>query len=129
MIGCSLNSAEARARNLICCKSIISVLPPLIICNKFPPINLFYSSPSRINVDFYPTNSDNVGCQLYVELISKNSRNHKIIIAPSRIPKNSEKYQPCHLSYYFLFGVLHVKNKSKTCCGSLNLSWFIRNIK
>jgi hypothetical protein len=34
MIGCSLKYSKARARNLICCKSLISVLPRLIICNK-----------------------------------------------------------------------------------------------
>ena len=34
MVGCSLKCSKARARNLICCNSLISVLPPLIICNK-----------------------------------------------------------------------------------------------
>ena len=34
MVGCSLKCSKARARNLICCNSLISVLPPLTICNK-----------------------------------------------------------------------------------------------
>ena len=74
MIGYSIiNYAKGRSRNLICCKSINSVLPPSYNFNKFSPINLIYSSPSQIDLDFYSTNSDYMGIQFNVGLSINNS--------------------------------------------------------
>ena len=97
------NCAKALEINLIYCKSINSVLPPHIICNKFPPVNLFYSSPSRINVDFSSTNSDYKGSQFNVELIINSSLSQKIITAPCRKRRKSKNTNEFKRLEYFKF--------------------------
>ena len=100
MIGCSLNCAKARARNLICCKSLISVLPPLIICNKFP-------------IDFYPTNSDNVGIANSIRRINKQTfrepQNHHFSM--SRIPRNSKNNNEFKLFSLGVYWTLKIHQK------------------